>query len=134
MLRHHDTTRLHFSDAGRRFLAQLTLNALPLLLPPRAPLPPVPAPSNPFAPPAVPPPPPAVGQGMPRAPSNSHEAMDPFHALPGAAARVALFVAEGVAGALDADTATEGRSPQTKWITILSKKKLGPNKNHNFKK
>ena len=25
----------HFSDAGRRFLAQLTLNALPVLLPPR---------------------------------------------------------------------------------------------------
>ena len=41
VLRHHDTTRIHFSDAGRRFLAQLTLNALPVLLPPRAPLPPV---------------------------------------------------------------------------------------------
>ena len=54
--------------------------------PPRAPLPPAPAPSNPFAPPAVPPPPPAAGQGPARAPPNSHEAMDPFHALPGAAA------------------------------------------------
>jgi len=32
---HHDSTRIHFSDTGRAFLAQLTLNALPLLLMPR---------------------------------------------------------------------------------------------------
>ena len=35
LLRHHDSTRIHFSDTGRVFLAQLTLNLLPLLLPHR---------------------------------------------------------------------------------------------------
>ena len=52
--------------------------------PQRAPPPPAPAGgmlSNPFAAP-----PPDAGQGPPRAPPNAHEAMDPFHALPGAAA------------------------------------------------
>ena len=33
LLRHHDSTRIHFSDTGRAFLAQLTLNAVPFLLP-----------------------------------------------------------------------------------------------------
>ena len=32
LLRHHDSTRIHFSDTGRAYLAQLTLNALPLIL------------------------------------------------------------------------------------------------------
>ena len=42
LMRHHDSTRIHFSDTGRAFLAQLTLNALPLLLPrPPASAPPV---------------------------------------------------------------------------------------------
>ena len=43
LLRHHDSTRIHFSDTGRVFLAQLTLNLLPLVLPyvlPRRELPP----------------------------------------------------------------------------------------------
>eukprot|EP00965_Chrysotila_dentata_P185860 6136158-Pleurochrysis_carterae.AAC.2 len=31
VLHHHDSTRIHFDDFGRIFLAQLTLNALPLL-------------------------------------------------------------------------------------------------------
>ena len=35
---HHDATRIHFSDSGRRFLAQLALNALSQLLPIAAPL------------------------------------------------------------------------------------------------
>ena len=34
LVRHHDSTRIHFSDTGRAFLAQLTLNAMPLILPP----------------------------------------------------------------------------------------------------
>ena len=33
VMAHHDSTRIHFSDTGRAYLAQLTLNALPLLLP-----------------------------------------------------------------------------------------------------
>ena len=32
VLYHHDSTRTHFSDTGRAYLAQLTLNALPHLL------------------------------------------------------------------------------------------------------
>ena len=32
LMAHHDSTRIHFSDTGRSFLAQLTLNALPWLL------------------------------------------------------------------------------------------------------
>mmetsp|Transcript_45313 Transcript_45313/g.146001 ORF Transcript_45313/g.146001 Transcript_45313/m.146001 type:complete len:378 (-) Transcript_45313:113-1246(-) len=31
-MRHHDHTRIHFGDVGRLFLAQLTLNVLPILL------------------------------------------------------------------------------------------------------
>ena len=31
LLAHHDSTRIHFSDTGRAFLAQLTLNAIALL-------------------------------------------------------------------------------------------------------
>jgi hypothetical protein len=34
LMAHHDSTRIHFSDTGRAYLAQLTLNALALLLPP----------------------------------------------------------------------------------------------------
>ena len=33
VMAHHDSTRIHFSDTGRAFLAQLTLNAIPHLLP-----------------------------------------------------------------------------------------------------
>lgn len=40
LLRHHDTTKIHFADNGRTFLAQLSLNALALALPRRAALPP----------------------------------------------------------------------------------------------
>ena len=32
VMAHHDSTRIHFSDTGRAYLAQLTLNALPLIL------------------------------------------------------------------------------------------------------
>ena len=32
VMAHHDSTRIHFSDTGRAYLAQLTLNAMPLLL------------------------------------------------------------------------------------------------------
>ena len=32
VMAHHDSTRIHFSDTGRAYLAQLTLNALPLVL------------------------------------------------------------------------------------------------------
>jgi hypothetical protein len=40
VMAHHDSTRIHFSDTGRAYLAQLTLNALPMLLPHRDGLPP----------------------------------------------------------------------------------------------
>ena len=39
-LAHHDSTRIHFSDTGRAYLAQLTLNALALTLPRPPALPP----------------------------------------------------------------------------------------------
>ena len=32
VMAHHDSTRIHFSDTGRAYLAQLLLNALPLLV------------------------------------------------------------------------------------------------------
>jgi hypothetical protein len=41
VMAHHDSTRIHYSDTGRIFLAQLTLNAMPWLqLPMSAELPP----------------------------------------------------------------------------------------------
>uniref|UniRef100_A0A7S0IZF9 Uncharacterized protein n=1 Tax=Calcidiscus leptoporus TaxID=127549 RepID=A0A7S0IZF9_9EUKA len=40
LMRHHDNTRIHFADTARIFLAQLTLNILPLVISPQAPLPP----------------------------------------------------------------------------------------------